>query len=95
MHPAQARLSEFEVIFAIPLPSSTPGVLAPSFVNQAIQNNMYSVLTDCPHREKLGWLEEAHLVFQSVSRRYDVAAYYRQLLRQECGSPNQWWRHPS
>jgi hypothetical protein len=50
-------------------------------VNQAIANNMYSVLTDCPHREKLGWLEEAHLVFQSISRRYDVAAYYRQLLR--------------
>ena len=50
-------------------------------VDQAIQNNMYSVLTDCPHREKLGWLEEAHLVFGSVSRTYDVAAYYRELIR--------------
>ena len=50
-------------------------------VDQAIQNNMYSVLTDCPHREKLGWLEEAHLVFASVSRTYDVAAYYRELIR--------------
>lgn len=50
-------------------------------IDQAIQNNMYSVLTDCPHREKLGWLEEAHLVFDSVSRTYDVAAYYRELIR--------------
>lgn len=50
-------------------------------VDQAIQNNMYSVLTDCPQREKLGWLEEAHLVFGSVSRTYDVAAYYRELIR--------------
>ncbi len=50
-------------------------------VNQAIQNNMYSVLTDCPHREKLGWLEEDHLVFDSVSHAYDVAAYYQELIR--------------
>ncbi len=50
-------------------------------IGQAIQNNMYSVLTDCPQREKLGWLEEAHLVFSAVSRTYDVAAYYRELIR--------------
>ena len=25
-------------------------------------SNMQSVLTDCPHREKLGWLEESHLL---------------------------------
>jgi alpha-L-rhamnosidase len=50
-------------------------------VDQAIQNNMCSVLTDCPHREKLGWLEEDHLVFDAVSRTYDVAAYYRELIR--------------
>ena len=46
-------------------------------IGQAIANNMYSVLTDCPDREKLGWLEEDHLVFGSVSRNNDVAAYYR------------------
>jgi alpha-L-rhamnosidase len=50
-------------------------------IDQAIQNNMYSVLTDCPHREKLGWLEQSQLVFGSVSRNYDVAAYYRSIMR--------------
>ncbi len=50
-------------------------------IDQAIQNNMYSVLTDCPQREKLGWLEEDHLVFGAISRTYDVAAYYRELIR--------------
>ncbi|RKN44950.1 alpha-L-rhamnosidase [Streptomyces hoynatensis] len=50
-------------------------------VDRAVQSNMYSVLTDCPHREKLGWLEEAHLVFPAVARNYDVAAYYRKLVR--------------
>ncbi len=48
---------------------------------RAVQGNMYSVLTDCPHREKLGWLEEVHLVFPAVANNYDVAAYYRKLVR--------------
>lgn len=50
-------------------------------INRAIQGNMYSILTDCPDREKLGWLEETHLVYGAVSRNYDVAAYYRELVR--------------
>lgn len=50
-------------------------------VNRAIQGNMYSILTDCPDREKLGWLEEMHLVFGSIARNYDVAAYYRDQIR--------------
>ena len=28
----------------------------------AMENNTVSIFTDCPHREKLGWLEETHLV---------------------------------
>jgi alpha-L-rhamnosidase len=50
-------------------------------VNQAIQNNMGNLLSDCPDREKLGWLEQDHLEFGSVSRAYDVAAYYREFFR--------------
>ncbi|WP_419999038.1 family 78 glycoside hydrolase catalytic domain [Streptomyces boninensis] len=48
---------------------------------RAVQSNMLSILTDCPHREKLGWLEEAHLVFPAVANNYDVAAYYRKIVR--------------
>lgn len=42
--------------------------------DRAIQSNIYSVMTDCPHREKLGWLEQTHLVFQPVTRNYDCLA---------------------
>lgn len=45
-------------------------------IDWAIRSNMASVLTDCPHREKLGWLEETHLMQPSVQYRYDVAALY-------------------
>lgn len=50
-------------------------------VDRAVQSNMFSVLTDCPHREKLCWLEETHLVFDAVARGYHVPAYYRELAR--------------
>lgn len=30
-------------------------------INDAIKSNFQSVFTDCPQREKLGWLEEIHL----------------------------------
>lgn len=50
-------------------------------IDRAVQGNMYSVLTDCPHREKLGWLEQANLVFPAVARNYDVAAYYGAIVR--------------
>ncbi|WP_019634190.1 family 78 glycoside hydrolase catalytic domain [Actinomadura atramentaria] len=50
-------------------------------IDRAVQSNMYSVLTDCPHREKLGWLEQANLVFPAVARNYDVTAYYGEIVR--------------
>ncbi|KAF4858551.1 hypothetical protein CGCSCA2_v007010 [Colletotrichum siamense] len=43
--------------------------------DRSMKSNMYSVLTDCPHREKLGWLEQDHLLFDLLARRYDLQAY--------------------
>lgn len=43
-------------------------------INWAILSNMKSVFTDCPHREKLGWLEQVHLVGPGVMYNYDVNA---------------------
>jgi alpha-L-rhamnosidase len=41
-------------------------------IDWAMKSNMASVFTDCPHREKLGWLEEAHLVGSSLHYNYDI-----------------------
>lgn len=43
-----------------------------TLVSRAVQSNFYSVPTDCPHREKLGWLEQLHLVFEPVAHLYQV-----------------------
>ena len=49
-----------------------------SIIDRAVQSNMYSVFTDCPHREKLGWIEELYLCFDTLARGYDVAAHLQQ-----------------
>jgi hypothetical protein len=41
-------------------------------INWAIKSNLASVATDCPHREKLGWLEQTHLMGNSVKYLYDI-----------------------
>ncbi len=42
----------------------------------AIENNAESLFTDCPHREKLGWLEETHLMAPSLLYDFDFAGLY-------------------
>ncbi|MBS1705132.1 MAG: family 78 glycoside hydrolase catalytic domain [Armatimonadetes bacterium] len=52
-----------------------------SLVDWAMRSNMGYVLTDCPHREKLGWLECDHLLFRSFAYRYDVRDWYKKITR--------------
>ena len=46
-------------------------------VRWAIRSNLASVLTDCPHREKLGWLEQTYLMGEAVHFDYDLLGLYR------------------
>jgi alpha-L-rhamnosidase len=55
-------------------------------IDRAVQSNMYSVFTDCPHREKLGWLEQLHLCFDALARGYDVKAHLQDAVRHMIGS---------
>lgn len=50
-------------------------------IDWAMRSNMASVLTDCPHREKLGWLEEAHLMQFSLQYRYNLARLYEKVMK--------------
>jgi hypothetical protein len=47
-----------------------------TLIDRAILSNSYSVLTDCPTREKLGWLEQTHLAGASIMYNYNVASLY-------------------
>ncbi len=45
-------------------------------VRWAQRSNMMSLLTDCPHRERLGWLEEDHLNGPSLRYEFDLAQLF-------------------
>jgi len=46
-------------------------------IENAMRNNEVSVFTDCPHREKLGWLEETHLIAAGLMFNDDLEGLYR------------------
>jgi hypothetical protein len=48
-------------------------------IDAAIKSNLQSVLTDCPHREKLGWLECSHLLAGCVMYNHDVPTFYAKI----------------
>ena len=46
-------------------------------VRWAQRSNMMSVLTDCPHRERLSWLEQYHLNGPSLKYNFDMTSIFR------------------
>jgi hypothetical protein len=49
-------------------------------IRWAINSNFQSVLTDCPHREKFGWLEQDYLMGNAVQYNYNIHRLYRKLV---------------
>lgn len=45
----------------------------------SMQSNFQSILTDCPQREKQGWLEVSHLMAPSILFRLGAANFYRKI----------------
>lgn len=50
-------------------------------VDFSVRSNFQAILTDCPHREKLGWLEVAHLMGPSILYNFDAAPFYAKVTR--------------
>jgi len=51
-----------------------------SLIDWAIRSNLQSVVTDCPHREKLGWMEQTHLMGGSIHYNYNLHHLYKKLV---------------
>jgi hypothetical protein len=51
-----------------------------ALVRWAQRSNMVSLMTDCPHRERLGWLEEDHLNGPSLRYEFDLAQLFTKTL---------------
>jgi hypothetical protein len=52
-----------------------------ALVDAAVRSNLQHVLTDCPHREKLGWLEQFHLMGPALLFDWDLRAYLPKIVR--------------
>lgn len=54
---------------------------AHNLIHNAVRSNMQAVFTDCPHREKLGWLEQNHLNGPGLLYNYDLTSYYPKMMQ--------------
>lgn len=52
-----------------------------TLINNAINSNLMSVPTDCPHREKLGWLEQTYLMGPSLHYNRNLQLLYGKLVQ--------------
>jgi len=50
-------------------------------IERAERSNMQAVMTDCPHREKLGWLEQDHLCGPSLFYNFDMTRLVPKIIR--------------
>lgn len=50
-------------------------------IQKAVQSNMQGVFTDCPQREKLGWIEQLHLNGPVLFYNYDLAAFIPKIMQ--------------
>lgn len=50
-------------------------------IDWSIRSNMSHVPTDCPHREKNGWLEQNWHMARAMSYRYDIKDYFAKVAR--------------
>lgn len=51
-----------------------------TLIQWAIRSNLQSVATDCPHREKLSWLEQDYLMGGSIQHNFNVYHLYKKLV---------------
>lgn len=49
----------------------------------AIQSQIYNSFTDCPHREKLGWLDVPNELYYSIGYNYDMTTFWSKTV-QDC-----------
>lgn len=52
-----------------------------TLIDWAVRSNLQSVVTDCPHREKLGWLEQTYLMGASLHYNYELYSLYKKAVQ--------------
>lgn len=74
VHNSASTVSEFECSNELVNKTHT-------LIDMATRSNMQSVFTDCPHREKLGWLEQDWLCGHGLFMNYNLTGFAPQTMR--------------
>eukprot|EP00040_Diaphanoeca_grandis_P032701 m.198862 g.198862 ORF g.198862 m.198862 type:complete len:1034 (-) comp32710_c1_seq1:139-3240(-) len=48
-------------------------------IYEAMKSNLVGIFTDCPHRERLGWLEQSWLLAKAVGHNFDLSSLYSKI----------------
>lgn len=59
-----------------------------NLIRWAQRNNLISILTDCPHRERLGWLEQDNLNGPSLQYEFDLGLLFAKAVQDMADSQN-------
>lgn len=87
--PGRARLSNFEGI-AVYSAMETRGEFecSDALINRihqtalwTLKSNVHSIPTDCPHRERCGWLGDAHLMAEMAMFNFDSHLFWKKYVR--------------
>jgi hypothetical protein len=57
-----------------------------TLIDRAVLSNLASVVTDCPSREKLGWLEQTYLNASTILLNYGESGLYEKMSRDMTGA---------
>ncbi|MDR0542262.1 MAG: glycoside hydrolase family 78 protein, partial [Dysgonamonadaceae bacterium] len=52
-----------------------------TLIKNAVKSNMQAIFTDCPQREKLGWLEETHLNGPGLLYNWDLTQFFPKVMQ--------------
>jgi hypothetical protein len=66
-----------------------------TLIRWAQRNNLISILTDCPHRERLGWLEQYNLHGPSLRYEFDVSRLFAKTMQDMADSQTSSGLQPS
>jgi alpha-L-rhamnosidase len=57
-------------------------------IQNAVKSNFQAIFTDCPHREKLGWLEESYLNGPGLLYNYDLTTFIPKMVQDMLDAQN-------
>ena len=99
-NPASRAMPRIQAAVGVPVHTDVPSAGVWSSSNPLLnridavwrrtqRNNMHSIPTDCPHREKLGWMADSFVAQPAALYSFDTAAFYENFAQDLAGTQDE------